>query len=285
MPRRTYRDRSASAVSGGPTVSLYSTDVCLTNKYEIVCSKSDTSVATSCDYCSTDNDNQDCNYNDDDDDDDDGTFLGSWQCWRESTSKDTNPDDGCDHGCDHSCDCGNFCCDESCDDHDSCDKDCKESCDLNCGTALCKDSSQGTMHNGYTRLYLCSAGEYRDGSWRYCHNCAAGKHSSKEQVVSGPTSCTNCAAGTYSGARASACTTCDAGKYSVGVTGTSQGGDALLEKGQGDCAPCASGKYSPSTGRSSCLDCANGTWSARSDLGTISCTPCVGCAAGTTRGG
>ena len=118
-----------------------------------------------------------------------------------------------------------------------------------------------------------------------CEPCHAGKHSSNGAEQSGSSSCTYCAPGEYSGSSASYCPLCAAGKYSVGVMGTSQGGDGDLEKGKTGCAPCASGKYSPSTGRSSCLPCANGTWSAWSVSGTSSCTPCEGCAAGTTRGG
>ena len=98
-----------------------------------------------------------------------------------------------------------------------------------------------------------------------------------------------------------------------------------LERGQGDCEPCAPGKYSEpessvctdcDAGKyskggngdgalekgqgecepcasgtfsgaraSSCLDCAQGRWSKRGEESTKSCNFCEGCAAGTTRGG
>ena len=161
----------------------------------------------------------------------------------------------------------------------------------NSGSSSCADCAAGKYSNpakpGSTSLERgegqcepCAAGTFSGARASSCTDCAAGKYSSNGADKSGSISCTYCAPGEYSGARASSCTDCDAGKYSVGVMGTS-----LLEKGQGDCARCASGKYSPNEGRSSCLDCAQGTWSAWSTEGTSACTPCEGCAAGTTRGG
>ena len=101
-----------------------------------------------------------------------------------------------------------------------------------------------------------------------CSPCAAGTFRSLEKDEG---RCESCAPGKYSGSRASICATCAPGTYSG--------------SGWGKCEPCASGKFQPNPGRSSCLDCAQGTWSARSDSGTVSCTQCVGCPAGETRGG
>ena len=137
---------------------------------------------------------------------------------------------------------------------------------------------------GLISLLACTGvpGKAKSGlnSETSCKYCASGKYSSNGREQLGSSSCPDCAPGKYSGSKASYCPLCAAGKYSKGPSGVRP-----LEKGQGECEPCASGKYSPSTGGSFCLDCPRGTWSTRSDSGTIFCTQCVGCAAGKTRGG
>eukprot|EP00964_Phaeocystis_antarctica_P023000 scaffold12837_cov66-Phaeocystis_antarctica.AAC.3 len=148
------------------------------------------------------------------------------------------------------------------------------------GRSSCTNCAAGKFQQSTGRKSCtdCDAGKFQQSTGRKdCTDCDAGKYSR-----TGSTSCTRCAAGKYSGAGRSSCTNCAAGKYS----NPAKPGSTWLEKGRTECAPCASGKFQQYPGRILCLHCARGKWSTYNEKeGTSACTPCEGCAAGTTRGG
>jgi hypothetical protein len=87
-----------------------------------------------------------------------------------------------------------------------------------------------------------------------CFECAAGKYSSTEGLIS----CVDCSPGLVSSAGSSSCSQCAAGQY--------QG-----QSGQTWCSQCAAGQFS-STGLISCVDCSPGLVSS---AGSSSCSQCA----------
>ena len=87
-----------------------------------------------------------------------------------------------------------------------------------------------------------------------CTQCAAGKYKNS----TGSAACQNCTAGQYSPVGSALCMNCSAGQYS--------------SAGSINCTACRAGTYN--TGSGTCIDCAQGTYSAA--IGATSCMACPG---------
>lgn len=142
------------------------------------------------------------------------------------------------------------------------------------GASICIGCGPGTLGDGQGACADCGAGTYSTGTEvTACLDCLSGSFSDEvgqttctlcpAGTTSPPnaTSCSNCSAGTFSLEGMSVCARCPAGTFSTGVAVNSQAG----------CEACAPGRFSQSTGGTSCLICAAGAYS---DGGASQCSQC-----------